>query len=507
MMHYDAGPYQCLICPFLSLEGSVIPKALLWSVPSALISALIRTYLYGELGLISGQNLTKPEEYNSISGLWAGYTFMVMFLLTFRTQKAYSRWWEGGTLLQQARGEWINAFSSVISFCSKDANKYAEVSTLKQTLATLTSTLYATSLQMIAQSDMELEVLNLTKLTPECEEFWASTTDRTEVVMLWIQNAVVEGFNKGVINVPAPVVTRVFQELSRGIVNINNVRKIAEFLFPYPYAQLLSVMIWVHAIITPAVAGLLLPQWYWAPTLTFTAVFSMTSLNLVAAEIERPFGDDANDLPMGGMMKFMNRTLLMILSAPLPTFEEMQAASEPEPELSVSTESELKDFTRESVVKGFLVRSKTTERMTDHVDVFSHMVGKQKSCGEAEKRGKVSIDDVAFDDDMDEVSMRRKLKFCFHKHKRTASTFHKSTTFGSDITWVGDRPEDKLSVGVLGPARPGVPQGSGRQPVNPPDDCDRTENVSAADASNKAVKKCTLDLSMVGEDEAYELTV
>ena len=29
-----------------------------------------------------------------------------MFILTFRSDIAYERWWEGGTLLQKTRGEW-----------------------------------------------------------------------------------------------------------------------------------------------------------------------------------------------------------------------------------------------------------------------------------------------------------------------------------------------------------------------------------------------------------------
>lgn len=35
----------------------------------------------------------------------------------FRSRIAYNRWWEGGTLLQQTRGEWFNGFSSLIVPC------------------------------------------------------------------------------------------------------------------------------------------------------------------------------------------------------------------------------------------------------------------------------------------------------------------------------------------------------------------------------------------------------
>jgi predicted membrane chloride channel (bestrophin family) len=38
----------------------------------------------------------------------------LQFLRNFRSRIAYNRWWEGGTLLQQTRGEWFNGFSSLI---------------------------------------------------------------------------------------------------------------------------------------------------------------------------------------------------------------------------------------------------------------------------------------------------------------------------------------------------------------------------------------------------------
>lgn len=115
---------------------------------------------------------------------------------------------------------------------------------------------------------------------------------------------------------PAPVSTRIFQEISRGIVGINNVRKIAEFLFPFPYAQLIANALWIHAVSTPFLAGIFLGRWTWAAAFTFSSVFPLVCLHLTAAEIERPFGSDPNDLPMVGMMKFLNKSLLLLYKCP-----------------------------------------------------------------------------------------------------------------------------------------------------------------------------------------------
>lgn len=51
----------------------------------------------------------------------AGFSTVLMALLMFRSKIAYDRWWEGGTLLQKTRGEWFNAFSSLMVATSVSA--------------------------------------------------------------------------------------------------------------------------------------------------------------------------------------------------------------------------------------------------------------------------------------------------------------------------------------------------------------------------------------------------
>ena len=44
------------------------------------------------------------------------FTTIMTFILYRRSSVAYDRWWEGGTLLQKTRGEWFNAYSSIMAF-------------------------------------------------------------------------------------------------------------------------------------------------------------------------------------------------------------------------------------------------------------------------------------------------------------------------------------------------------------------------------------------------------
>eukprot|EP00443_Scrippsiella_acuminata_P050821 CAMPEP_0115393978 /NCGR_PEP_ID=MMETSP0271-20121206/12028_1 /TAXON_ID=71861 /ORGANISM="Scrippsiella trochoidea, Strain CCMP3099" /LENGTH=531 /DNA_ID=CAMNT_0002817633 /DNA_START=47 /DNA_END=1638 /DNA_ORIENTATION=+ len=271
-------------------SGSPSSLSLAMALPSALLAVLIQ-YAIREL------KLPKQENNLGISQVWHGYNFVVGFLLAFRTNKAYSRWWEGGTLLQQARGEWFNAYSSLLAFCSDKKDVHKEVEVFQQTLVRLMSMLYCAALEQISSHEnAEYEVIDPTVLEPESLEFLRYSTDKVEIILQWIQRLVVENMHTGVLPVPPPVITRVFQELSRGIVNLNNVRKIAEFLFPFPYAQMIAILLLIQSVLTPIIAAFLLED-----------------NELIAAAIEIPFGEDSNDLPMSDMMAYMNRTLIELL--------------------------------------------------------------------------------------------------------------------------------------------------------------------------------------------------
>ena len=50
--------------------------------------------------------------------------------------------------------------------------------------------------------------------------------DRAETVLLWIQRLIIEANNRNLFEVPAPILSRAFQELSRGMVGVTDVRKV-----------------------------------------------------------------------------------------------------------------------------------------------------------------------------------------------------------------------------------------------------------------------------------------
>eukprot|EP00927_Polykrikos_kofoidii_P083347 TRINITY_DN8504_c0_g2_i1.p1 TRINITY_DN8504_c0_g2~~TRINITY_DN8504_c0_g2_i1.p1 ORF type:complete len:572 (+),score=90.86 TRINITY_DN8504_c0_g2_i1:62-1717(+) len=300
MIDYEPGYWQFSF--IFSCHGSVFPKAVFWAVPSALSAALIHTFV----DMVPDKN---------VSTIWSSFCFVLGFLIVFRSQQAYSRFWEGTTLLNQVRGEWFNAVSSLFAFCSDKDEKRQEVKKFQALIVRLMSLLYCSALQQVAKmEDEDFEILDFTGVSPDSMDFWMSRSgERCEILLQWIQKLICANVGNGVITIAPPILSRVFQELSRGIVGVNNATKLSDILFPFPYAQMVTVMLLITTCLTPVVAGTLMESVFWAAGLTFVTVFAFWSINYIAAEIELPFGDDPNDLPIAEYQRTMNRFLQILM--------------------------------------------------------------------------------------------------------------------------------------------------------------------------------------------------
>eukprot|EP00435_Cladocopium_sp_Y103_P070724 s621_g35.t3 len=115
--------------------------------------------------------------------------------------------------------------------------------------------------------------------------------------------------------VAPPVLTRAFAELSAGMVNMSELRKITEVPFPFPYSQFLSYMMVLQWLASPVVACQLISKWWWAGAAIWLLSTSYWTLFYIAQEIDMPFGEDSNDLPVELLQHQFNENLLHLSSA------------------------------------------------------------------------------------------------------------------------------------------------------------------------------------------------
>merc|ERR1719387_2436020 len=135
------------------------------------------------------------------------------------------------------------------------------------------------------------------------------THQRPDVILQWILRLIVRAGHDATLDVPPPVLSRCYQQMADGIVEINTAKKLTHVPFPFPFAQMITCMLMMHTVLTPFIAASILTSPHWAGLLAFVSNFVFWAINFISAEMEHPFGDDPNDLPLFEFMESFNFSL------------------------------------------------------------------------------------------------------------------------------------------------------------------------------------------------------
>eukprot|EP00928_Gymnodinium_smaydae_P080068 TRINITY_DN6386_c0_g1_i1.p1 TRINITY_DN6386_c0_g1~~TRINITY_DN6386_c0_g1_i1.p1 ORF type:complete len:587 (-),score=102.79 TRINITY_DN6386_c0_g1_i1:226-1857(-) len=319
MIEYDGGGLQ--LGMIFRINGSVFPKASLFALPSAVLSMVLQGVVF--------KSIEAPFQILNNTAAYSAFSFVVGFLLVFRTSQAYTRFWEGTTLMQLLRGQWVGAFSSILAFSAVSKKEAMEVDIFRHKLIRLFSLLHASALQYVSTMSYEEEqfpIIGIRGIDDMSVRFVDSADEDTKiyVIIQWIQQLILSNLDTGILPIPPPIVSRVFQDLSTGVVTLNNARKISDTPFPFPYAQMVTVVLLMHLLITPLAVATWTDHWFWAGLFTFVAVFTFWSINLIAAEIEQPFGGDANDIAVDDLQHTYNRCLVAMLNPRVARLPELK---------------------------------------------------------------------------------------------------------------------------------------------------------------------------------------
>lgn len=309
-----------LLATLFQCRGSVFPRACWFAVPATLIAVF----------LVCSDDWIGPEFREELgintadkSQLWIISVGVLHGLLLFRTSRAMARFWEGTGLLHQMRGEWFDAVSCCVTFsrtCMLNSARRDDTLKFRHTLIRLMSLCHGSALMEIggSEADDELEMLDAVGLDnktllhlKDCSEVYEF--NRVEVTLHMIQSLITANLDDGILKIPPPILSRVYQTLSRGFVNFLNAKKIADTRFPFPFAQLISCLTFVHIFLTPIMISSIFTTAPMTAIFTFIPIFGMCCLNFIGVELENPFGKDPNDLPLELFQAEMNNCLLMLL--------------------------------------------------------------------------------------------------------------------------------------------------------------------------------------------------
>lgn len=357
------------LCNTWRLMGSVLPRA----VPAAFASAMICGALIGtieglqwgigppELGTSAGEQI-----FEIMSNPYVHQVSMlfISFVTAFRVSMAYNRFWEGATAVYGMREKWLNAVLQLVAFDEKAPARgsipgFGDAhSVFRAQLAHLVSLMHAVSVLEIKQH-WNVECLNPSAhqrnegdelraasaaLCPQFRALLLTSAHRTRMLCIkvlgapdalelkelegvthgaWVQmvalrvhRLVVTRSKAGGLDVPPPVLARAIAALTEGVDACMHAQKIAAMPFPYPLYEMMRYMKLYFLATAPLVMISFTNIWAVAVGASFASTLVLAALLEVAEELEQPFGEDANDLPLLDLHRDFNHAVLHLTTLP-----------------------------------------------------------------------------------------------------------------------------------------------------------------------------------------------
>jgi len=227
--------------------------------------------------------------------------FAISMLLVFRTNTAYDRWWEGrklwGSLVNNSR----NLAIKLNSFLDHDDAK-------NRTFFLHLISRFPLALQLHLQS--EITRLELDENPhPEIPNF-----DHTKHVPNQVAGLIMSRINLLLREKKISGEQLLFlnEELRSFLEICGACERIKNTPIPYSYSSFIKKFIFFYIITLPI--GLVASLGFITIPVVAFIFYVLASLEIIAEEIEDPFGKDSNDLPMDRLCETIKRNTIEILS-------------------------------------------------------------------------------------------------------------------------------------------------------------------------------------------------
>mmetsp|Transcript_46321 Transcript_46321/g.106952 ORF Transcript_46321/g.106952 Transcript_46321/m.106952 type:complete len:374 (+) Transcript_46321:150-1271(+) len=317
MIRYSNG--KCFhIINLFKRQGSSFPTALRIALPCSLMAGVLKWLIVNDrMRMLDWDEDTELLD----DAIWNSFSFLVGFLIVFRTSQSYTRFWDACGCVAAMRSHWFDAANCLTAFCWHSEVEKEEIYCFKQRVIRLTCLLHAVALGEMEDCDADaprlaysLELIDPDGLDKESLGLLEGAECKVAMVMQWMLVLVVEHIRTGVLSIPPPILSRVFQQIGDGMVALHEGIMISTVPFPFPYAQACDCLLLIHWVLTPVIIQSWTSSWEWACTFSFIMVFTYWSLNAIAISLENPFGTDDNDVDLEELQREMNRHLVTLLS-------------------------------------------------------------------------------------------------------------------------------------------------------------------------------------------------
>jgi putative membrane protein len=293
MIDYEAKNWTDVV---FRLRGSVLPRLF----PRILVAAGFGAFA---AWLFVTRGVKFPPIAHTLIGVALG------LLLVFRTNASYDRYWEGrrllGAMVNRTR-DLTRQFATLIE--GADAATVAE----RRELRRLAAAFYAVS-ALGLQKETDLDKL-AGHLHEDERAQLASRAARGPIVLGWISQRLVALARAG--KVTEPRLQLLDANLTALMDALGGAERIVKTPIPFAYAQHIKTFVVLFCLTAPfAMAESM--RWY-TPIAAALLAFALYGIDEIGVEIEDPFGDDPNDLPMDRIGATIDGQTLEMLDALAP---------------------------------------------------------------------------------------------------------------------------------------------------------------------------------------------
>jgi len=284
MIEYDGRAWPSLL---FHMRGSVIPRL----VPRVLVTTALGVVA---VLLLHRNNFRIPGNAHTLVGVALG------LLLVFRTNASYDRYWEGRRLL----GFMVNRTRDL----ARQVGAYVHDAEARAALGRLIPAFYWLAAQTLRKQPSLGNAERL--LTDEERAALAGATFRAPVVTKWISDRLRAEAAAG--RLPDARL----QLLDANLTSLNDAMGGAERILrtpiPFAYAQHIKIFVVLFCFSAPFVLAEVMG---WAtPAACGLLALALFGIDEIGVEIEDPFGDDPNDLPLDAIGAGIEKAVAEIIA-------------------------------------------------------------------------------------------------------------------------------------------------------------------------------------------------
>eukprot|EP01062_Namystynia_karyoxenos_P003825 TRINITY_DN11359_c0_g1_i1.p1 TRINITY_DN11359_c0_g1~~TRINITY_DN11359_c0_g1_i1.p1 ORF type:complete len:534 (+),score=124.12 TRINITY_DN11359_c0_g1_i1:86-1687(+) len=328
---------RAMLRVLLRVRGSVLPSIKELLAITVLLSVL--AVLFMRSGDLEG-TADRLSDDSAVSYLVAP----VAFLVVFRSNISYERFWAGRTAVGHLRQSALEIVRLVAAYMHEDGKEAQEARkcVLRLVLGLVVAGVDELSCEGAAVKNAldptapaghpgleQLTVDGRLMFFTEEETQWMQNTLQdecgrlpqhevgermtrsatTSVIAQWLSEVIASLRHQTLID--SDLAVAVEHEIGQLVAAITTASDIRQFQLPYPYVQMLHAGLVILCVLSP-LTYVDTYGWVTVP-LGFVFALAFFGINAVSMEITDPFGEDPNDLPMGSLVQRIARTSIAIL--------------------------------------------------------------------------------------------------------------------------------------------------------------------------------------------------